>query len=367
LWLRHPDGSTDPTQLAEWDSYCGFERVVRFPELDLIGRLAALNDPDLPHPGLAMALLAPYLMIGNGDDIDVAVPMLLAAFAQVRAANQMPTDDSRDPDDPQDRSLRRVHLQLPGMADWSRPCEEAAELARLESWNKLFIEEDIRSSIVERCDERPDLHWHHDPTIGWYPDSTPENRQLAGVRHPDHKPSFPFRAWQQFIQHATVAYRAHTDQPWRHAVLPLARRIHDEGDLRLATRLADELRAAGCTHPTILRSLAPTAPPTQAGWVVELLADTEPGSLLRRCVGPTSWPSDTDLAAFTRRTYHDMRVDVSTRQDNSEHVEKVLHHIGDALHAAHLALLALEVSTSTACRSVLTPPGPGGHPSVGGS
>jgi transposase InsO family protein len=29
--------------------------------------------------------------------------------------------------------------------------------------------------------------------------------------------------------------------------------------------------------------------------------------------------------------------------------------------------LALEVSTSTVCRSVLTPPGPGGHPSVGGS
>ena len=32
-----------------------------------------------------------------------------------------------------------------------------------------------------------------------------------------------------------------------------------------------------------------------------------------------------------------------------------------------ILLLALEVSTSTACRSVLTPPGPGGHPSVGGS
>ena len=32
-----------------------------------------------------------------------------------------------------------------------------------------------------------------------------------------------------------------------------------------------------------------------------------------------------------------------------------------------LASLALEVSTSTVCRSVLTPPGPGGHPSVGGS
>lgn len=30
-------------------------------------------------------------------------------------------------------------------------------------------------------------------------------------------------------------------------------------------------------------------------------------------------------------------------------------------------LLALEDSTSTVCRSVLTPPGPGGHPSVGGS
>jgi hypothetical protein len=31
------------------------------------------------------------------------------------------------------------------------------------------------------------------------------------------------------------------------------------------------------------------------------------------------------------------------------------------------AVVALEVSTSTVCRSVLTPPGPGGHPSVGGS
>lgn len=29
--------------------------------------------------------------------------------------------------------------------------------------------------------------------------------------------------------------------------------------------------------------------------------------------------------------------------------------------------VALEDSTSTVCRSVLTPPGPGGHPSVGGS
>jgi hypothetical protein len=35
--------------------------------------------------------------------------------------------------------------------------------------------------------------------------------------------------------------------------------------------------------------------------------------------------------------------------------------------AATYRCLALEVSTSTACRSVLTPPGPGGHPSVGGS
>lgn len=32
-----------------------------------------------------------------------------------------------------------------------------------------------------------------------------------------------------------------------------------------------------------------------------------------------------------------------------------------------VAGLALEDSTSTVCRSVLTPPGPGGHPSVGGS
>ncbi len=54
------------------------------------------------------------------------------------------------------------------------------------------------------------------------------------------------------------------------------------------------------------------------------------------------------------------------------------YYAGDFSSAAYLQLdsrtllamtrwVALEVSTSTVCRSVLTPPGPGGHPSVGGS
>ncbi|MEV6417971.1 dihydrofolate reductase family protein [Kribbella sp. NPDC051718] len=41
--------------------------------------------------------------------------------------------------------------------------------------------------------------------------------------------------------------------------------------------------------------------------------------------------------------------------------------IGDVVSLRYLLEVALEVSTSTVCRSVLTPPGPGGHPSVGGS
>ena len=41
--------------------------------------------------------------------------------------------------------------------------------------------------------------------------------------------------------------------------------------------------------------------------------------------------------------------------------------LGGTSAQAGVDIVALEVSTSTVCRSVLTPPGPGGHPSVGGS
>lgn len=48
--------------------------------------------------------------------------------------------------------------------------------------------------------------------------------------------------------------------------------------------------------------------------------------------------------------------------DKSAHWHIAKHVLGFANRT-----VALEVSTSTVCRSVLTPPGPGGHPSVGGS
>jgi hypothetical protein len=54
------------------------------------------------------------------------------------------------------------------------------------------------------------------------------------------------------------------------------------------------------------------------------------------------------------------------REDVLAHLRQPAVQVGVAVRAED-QLLALEVSTSTVCRSVLTPPGPGGHPSVGGS
>jgi hypothetical protein len=41
--------------------------VLRFAELELFGRLVALENPRLPHPGLPALLLSPFLALGTDD------------------------------------------------------------------------------------------------------------------------------------------------------------------------------------------------------------------------------------------------------------------------------------------------------------
>ena len=69
-------------------------------------------------------------------------------------------------------------------------------------------------------------------------------------------------------------------------------------------------------------------------------------------VSPRWWPNNHGHVLVVPNAHHENLYDLPS-------------HYGHAIH--DLARVALEVSTSTVCRSVLTPPGPGGHPSVGGS
>jgi hypothetical protein len=54
--------------------------VLRWEEADLIGRLQALRDPDLPHPGALLLLLLPYVASIEGSDHRLGLRLLNRAL-----------------------------------------------------------------------------------------------------------------------------------------------------------------------------------------------------------------------------------------------------------------------------------------------
>ena len=67
LGWRQDDGHTHP-------------HVLRWEEADLIGRLQAINDPELPHPGIPFLLLLPYIASIEGSDHLLGLKLLQTAL-----------------------------------------------------------------------------------------------------------------------------------------------------------------------------------------------------------------------------------------------------------------------------------------------
>jgi hypothetical protein len=66
LTLRQTDTGRD--MLLGWHDAHRFPHVLRWEEADLIGRLQARRDPELPHPGVPFLLLVPYVASIEGTD-----------------------------------------------------------------------------------------------------------------------------------------------------------------------------------------------------------------------------------------------------------------------------------------------------------
>jgi hypothetical protein len=66
LQLRQADTGRD--MLLGWHDAHRFPHVLPWEEADLIGRLWARRDPDLPHPGVPFLLLVPYVASIEGSD-----------------------------------------------------------------------------------------------------------------------------------------------------------------------------------------------------------------------------------------------------------------------------------------------------------
>ncbi len=83
LGLRTPV-SPEPIPLA-WDDRSRWHpHGLLWPELDLVGRVLALDDPALPHPGLPVALLCRFAPITAEDDVAAVRELLGAALRSLR-------------------------------------------------------------------------------------------------------------------------------------------------------------------------------------------------------------------------------------------------------------------------------------------
>ncbi|MFC0532914.1 hypothetical protein [Phytohabitans kaempferiae] len=83
LGLRTP-GSSEPIPMA-WDDRSRWHpHGLRWPELDLIGRVVALDDPSLPHPGLPVALLCRFAPVTSEDDAEAVRDLLGSALRSLR-------------------------------------------------------------------------------------------------------------------------------------------------------------------------------------------------------------------------------------------------------------------------------------------
>jgi hypothetical protein len=141
LGLRTPT-SVEPIPMA-WDDRSRWHpHGLLWPELELIGRVVALDDPSLPHPGLPVALLCRFAPITTEDDAAAVRGLLGAALRSLRVPVPPAEQEPLFPYSPRVLSDAKVddYLTVPGegMAGTLRyagsevfPFDELAETVRL--------------------------------------------------------------------------------------------------------------------------------------------------------------------------------------------------------------------------------------------
>ncbi|BBH71749.1 hypothetical protein ACTI_84340 [Actinoplanes sp. OR16] len=154
LGLRTPDN--DEILELGWDDQAHWHpHALRWAELDLIGRAAAVIDPGLRHPGPVLALASRFVALGPDDDLDAITPLMDAAY----------------------------DVPWPTTRDW-----------------------------LDRADFRDQATtWRQDEAGNWtvdQDDAQKPERALYSLRRPGG--SFPFAAWRRLLAaaEATVATRS---------------------------------------------------------------------------------------------------------------------------------------------------------------
>ena len=246
LGLRGPSTS-EPVRLGRASPGQPYPAVLHFSELELCARVIALDDPNLQHPGLVVALLSRFAPPGPGDDPAEVAAVLQAAYRSLRRdvppADPASTDPATGPE----------QEPLPLFTDpawWPRPPGPPQPSGR----------------VLD------------DAAIATFLTATPVGPDVRGQSR------FPTHELTELVRQARHRLSKLPEEPWCDGprVLPLARQIAGTGDLSPVADLVGSLTETGCDHPTVLDALSEPLVPAEACWMVETLAGAEPGTVLRR-------------------------------------------------------------------------------------
>jgi hypothetical protein len=237
LGLREP-ASSEPVQLGWAAPGRPHPAALRWWELDLCARVIALEDPTLPHPGLVVALLAPFAPVTPDDDVSAVAAVREAAYRSLR----------RDVPPAADTGPEQAPLPLfTDPAWWPRPPAVSPQVLDEAAIAALTLPAPVVLEV------------------------------RGGAR-------FPRGGLDLLVRHAARRLSRIADEGWYAGTRPLASHIAATGDLGPVRDLLGALTEAGCDHPTVLDALSEPLVPAEAWWMVETLTGAEPGTLLRRHV-----------------------------------------------------------------------------------
>jgi hypothetical protein len=109
LQLRRTDSGQDILLGWRQDDGHVHPHALRWEEADLIGRLPAVKDPELPHPGIPFLLLLPYIAPLEGSDHLAGLRLLNAALRSLGVFN-----------DRQIRYRLSTFNKVPAVCEWRR-------------------------------------------------------------------------------------------------------------------------------------------------------------------------------------------------------------------------------------------------------
>ncbi|AGL21702.1 hypothetical protein [Actinoplanes sp. N902-109] len=237
LGLREP-ATSEPVPLGRFAAGHPFPAALRWHELELCARVIALEDPTLPHPGLVIALLAPFAPVTEDDDGSTVAAVREAAYRSLR----------REVPPPAPSGPEQTPLPLFAGDDWwPRPPQPSPQV----------------------LDEA---------AVAAYSSAAYAQLQVRAAAR------FPRDGLADLVRKAARRLSRVPEEQGYDQGRPLARQITATGDLRTVNALLGVLTEAGCDHPTVLDALSEPLVPLEACWMVETLAGAAPGTLLRRHV-----------------------------------------------------------------------------------